>query len=122
MEDHPNSTTGTDGLPGPSVALTPTPDSAVPVVPGDATRRSPRKKEPKPEPHSPIRGIRASPVVGGGWDVEYNWRVYRFLLDDGRTVDVSAITNDSYLASAILQWMEAKRICGVAEIAESHDE
>jgi hypothetical protein len=60
--------------------------------------------------------------VGGGWDVEYNWRVYRFLLDDGRTVDVSAITNDSYLASAILQWMEAKRICGVAEIAESHDE
>lgn len=92
-------------------------------VPGDAAGRVPRKKkEPKPEPHSPIVGIRASPVVGGGWDVEYRYRVFRFLLDDGRTVDVSAITNDSYLAGAILQWMEAKRICGVAEITEPTDE
>jgi hypothetical protein len=78
-------------------------------------------KPKQPEPRSTIRGIRASPVVGGGWDVEYNYHVYRFLLNDGRTIDVSAITDDSYLRAAILTWMEAERICGVTELPPPPD-
>lgn len=47
---------------------------------------------------------------------EYPWKVYRFLLDDGRTVDVVAVRDDSDLRGLVLSHFKAKQIQGVADI------
>lgn len=44
----------------------------------------------------------------------YEFRRFRFLLDDGRTVDVEAIEDNAYLRNAVLGATKAKRIAGVA--------
>lgn len=44
----------------------------------------------------------------------YPWKVYRFLLDDGRTVDVAAVRDDSDLRGLVLSHFKAGKIEGVA--------
>lgn len=46
----------------------------------------------------------------------YQWKTFRFLLDDGRTLDVQAIRDDSDLRGAVLAHTKAERIQGVADI------
>jgi hypothetical protein len=46
----------------------------------------------------------------------YPWNHYRFLLDDGQTLDVTAIQDDSNLREAILELTKAERIVGVATV------
>jgi hypothetical protein len=48
--------------------------------------------------------------------VEYPWHRYRFLLSDGRTLDVVAIRDDSTLRELVLQHTKAERIEGAAEL------
>lgn len=46
----------------------------------------------------------------------YPWKVYRFLLDDGRTVDVAAVRDDSDLRGLVLSHFKAGKIEGVANV------
>lgn len=48
--------------------------------------------------------------------VVYPWNQYRFLLDDGTTVDVVAVRDDSELRAAVLDETKAARIEGVATV------
>jgi hypothetical protein len=47
---------------------------------------------------------------------------YRFLLMDGRTIDVRAIQADSYLTDAVLKKTGAKGISGVTTLDRPTDE
>ena len=40
---------------------------------------------------------------GAGYVADYRWTTYRFLLSNGNTIDVSAVTNDSWLSTEILK-------------------
>jgi hypothetical protein len=44
----------------------------------------------------------------------YEWKTYRFLLNDGRFLDVRAIHDDSVLRVAVLAHTGAQKIEGVA--------
>lgn len=44
----------------------------------------------------------------------YEFHRFRFLLDDGRVIDVEAIADDAYLRGVVLSATKAKRIAGVA--------
>jgi len=44
----------------------------------------------------------------------YEFHRFRFLLNDGRTVDVEAIEASAYLRDAVLSATKAKSIAGVA--------
>jgi hypothetical protein len=50
----------------------------------------------------------------GTYTARYEWRAYRFLLNDGRTIDVRAIHDDSVLRTAVLATTKAQKIEGVA--------
>lgn len=50
----------------------------------------------------------------GTLQATYEWTTFRFLLSDGRILDVSAIHDDSHLRSAVLAHAKAERIEGVA--------
>lgn len=52
-----------------------------------------------------------------GFLAAYEWRTFRFLLSDGRVVDVEAIWDDSNLRDAVRKAMEAERIEGVAIVS-----
>lgn len=65
----------------------------------------------------PERRVTLSPN-GHGVIAGYGWKVYRFLLDDGSTLDVIAIRDDSDLRAAVLEHTKAERIAGVATIGE----
>lgn len=54
----------------------------------------------------------------GSYTVVYEWKIYRFLLDDGRTVDVRGILDDSTLREAVRTGTKAKAIAGVAYVSE----
>lgn len=56
-------------------------------------------------------------VSEGVLGVAYALGTYRFLLSDGRTVDVTnCIQDDSYLRSAVLDYTKADKIEGVARL------
>lgn len=55
---------------------------------------------------------------GASLTAEYNWHLYRFLMSDGRTVDITAVRDDSDLRAAVLAATNANAICGVAVLAE----
>jgi hypothetical protein len=59
-----------------------------------------------------------TPFGDDGAIAGYPWKVYRFLLSDGRTLDVTAIRDDSDLRGAVLEFTKAERIEGVATIKE----
>lgn len=71
-------------------------------------------KKAKAEPPPPS-GLRIT-MRDGKWVVHYEHTVYRFLLDDGRTVDVIAFRDDSDLRAAVLERTGAARIEGVARV------
>jgi len=50
----------------------------------------------------------------GSYTVDYEWKTYRFLLDDGRTIDVKGVQDDSTLREAVRTTVKAKAIAGVA--------
>jgi len=52
----------------------------------------------------------------GVYTAVYTVKRYRFLLEDGRTVDIDAIQTDSNLAAAVLSHFGATRIIGFADI------
>lgn len=57
----------------------------------------------------------------GSYTVDYHWSTYRFLLFDGRTVDVRAVSDDSWLRGAVVKLLkldEKHPIVGVATLAE----
>ena len=54
----------------------------------------------------------------GTYTVAYEWRVFRFLFDDGRTVDVKGIIDDSTMREAVRMKFNAKAISGIAYINE----
>jgi hypothetical protein len=37
-----------------------------------------------------------------GYEVDYHWTTYRFLLSDGSTMDVRGVQDDSWLRTAVL--------------------
>jgi hypothetical protein len=57
----------------------------------------------------------------GTFKAQYQWKVYRFLLDDGSTRDVIAIRDDSDLREAVLKETKAGKIEGVATVGPSID-
>jgi hypothetical protein len=69
-------------------------------------------KQPKPEPRVTLSALGDGALAG------YQWRVYRFLLSDGKTLDVTAMRDDSDLRSAVLAFTKAERIEGVATMGE----
>jgi hypothetical protein len=71
------------------------------------------KKTPPPEPRVTLSAL------GDGAIAVYPWRVYRFLLDTGKTLDVTAIVDDSYLREAVLKYTGATRIEGSANMGEA---
>lgn len=52
----------------------------------------------------------------GVWTAIYNVKRYRFLLEDGRTIDVDAVWSDANLSTAILSHFKSNRIVGHTEI------
>lgn len=52
----------------------------------------------------------------GAYTVSYSSTRFRFLLDDGRVVDVAAWRDDSDLRAEVLKVTGANRIEGVAEV------
>lgn len=46
--------------------------------------------------------------------VVYEWVVIRFLFDDGRTMDIKAVYDDSHLREKVRIYAKAKAIVGVA--------
>jgi hypothetical protein len=52
--------------------------------------------------------------ANGTYTVDYEWKTYRFLLDDGRTIDVKAVQDDSNLREAVRITTKAKALAGVA--------
>jgi hypothetical protein len=69
------------------------------------------KKAPPPSSPGPRLVMR-----DGKWVAYYEHTAYRFLLDDGRTVDVVAARDDSDLRAAVLERTGATRIEGVARV------
>jgi len=59
-----------------------------------------------------------TPFGDNGAIASYQWKVYRFLLDDGSTLDVTAIQDDSDLRGQVLAFTKAKKIEGVARVGE----
>jgi hypothetical protein len=57
----------------------------------------------------------------GTYLATYEWRTYRFLLDDGRTIDVRAVIDDSVLRGAVLKTTQARSINGVAQLPEEEE-
>jgi len=70
---------------------------------------------PKQTPPDPPR-VTLTPFGDDGAIAVYPWKVYRVLLDDGRTLDVTAIRDDSDLRGEILKFTQAKKIEGMALI------
>ena len=54
--------------------------------------------------------------VDGQLIFTYKWKQFRYLLDDGRTVDVVGIGNNSFERSVLLTHFKAERIEGVANL------
>jgi hypothetical protein len=52
----------------------------------------------------------------GTYTAVYEWVIHRFLLDDGRTIDVHAPYDDSVLREAVRKHTNAKSINGVAHV------
>jgi len=48
----------------------------------------------------------------------YTWKLYRFLLSDGRTVDIKAIRDDSDLRATILEVTKVEKIEGMARVPD----
>lgn len=69
--------------------------------------------EPKPPPR-----VRLEPQSDGTYLAEYQWHRYRFLLTDGRTVDVWAIRDDSDLRGAVLTATKSDGLAGAATLPE----
>ena len=60
--------------------------------------------------------IKLEPNDDGTYNAVYEWRIHRFLLDDGRTIDVHAPYDDSILREAVRNHTKAKAISGVAYV------
>lgn len=91
--------------------------AAANVAPATSSTRTRKPKKVEPQAWHRIDGIISSPMTGGPpHEVTYKWRHYRFLLDDGRTYDVSAIWNDSELAGVVLAATGAEKIAGSVEV------
>jgi hypothetical protein len=60
--------------------------------------------KPQPEPRVWLNGS------GGCLRAEYPWKVFRFLFEDGETLDVEAIRDDSDLREAVLTHHYGKKI------------
>ena len=60
--------------------------------------------------------IKLEPNDDGTYTAVYEWRIHRFLLDDGRTIDVHAPYDDNLLREAVRNQTKAKAIAGVAYI------
>lgn len=56
------------------------------------------------------------PNDDGTYTAVYEWVIHRFLLDDGRTIDVHAPYDDSVLREAVRKHAGAKSIVGVAHV------
>lgn len=50
----------------------------------------------------------------GSYTVVYEWQTFRFLLEDGSTIDVRAVHDDSTLRGMVVSATKTKRIEGVA--------
>lgn len=78
-------------------------------------KAAPRKAAVKPPERPPrVRLVEAD----GALRAVYPWHQYRFLLDDGATLDVVAVRDDSDLREAVLAESRAERIAGVATVIE----
>lgn len=71
------------------------------------------KQTPPPTPK-----VILTPFGDDGAIAGYGWKVFRYLLSDGRTFDVTAITDDSDLRGAVLAFTKVDRIAGVTMIKE----
>ncbi len=60
--------------------------------------------------------LKLEPNNDGTFNAVYEWRIHRFLLDDGRTIDVHAPYDDSILREAVRNHTKAKAINGVAYV------
>jgi RNase P/RNase MRP subunit p29 len=58
------------------------------------------------------------PQDDGAYKVAYEWKTFRFLLNDGSTIDVRAIRDDGDLRAAVLATSGAMKIEGVALLKE----
>jgi hypothetical protein len=76
------------------------------------------RKQSAPGGSSPVRRVTLESFEGGAI-ARYQWKTYRFLLDDGSTLDVQAIQDDSDLRGAVLEHTKAERIAGVVTINHS---
>ena len=47
--------------------------------------------------------LKLAPDGGSSYVAEYQWTTYRFLLSNGNTIDVSAVSDDSWLRDAVLK-------------------
>ena len=57
----------------------------------------------------------------GSYTVDYHWSTYRFLLFDGRTIDVRAVSDDSWLRGEVVKLLKLDAqhpIVGVATLEE----
>lgn len=71
------------------------------------------KQTPPPTPK-----VILTPFGDDGAIAGYGWKVYRFLLSDGRILDVTAIQDDSDLRGAVLAFAKVERIAGVTTLKE----
>jgi len=75
-----------------------------------ATKRA--TPAPKPTPRVALEANE----TGSFLRAVYESHLYRFLLSDGRTLDVMSHTDDSYLREAVLAHTKAERIAGVTRV------
>lgn len=74
------------------------------------------------QPPPPERVVELVPVTEEGDEsvvvlhAKYPWRWFRFMFDDGRTIDVFAVRDDSYLREAVREHMKATKIVGAAHL------
>ncbi len=77
----------------------------------------------KPTPPPTPPKLELVPVIeGDGTDdtvvlhAKYPWQWFRFMLNDGQTVDVFAVRDDSDMRGAVLEATKATKIEGVARL------
>jgi hypothetical protein len=64
----------------------------------------------------PDRRVTLTQREDGVYVASYVWKLRRFLMDDGSTVDCLVVQDDSDLRAAVLDLTKAERIEGVARL------
>lgn len=65
-----------------------------------------------------MRIIKLEKNDDGSYTVVYEWQTFRFLLEDGSTIDVRAVHDDSTLRGMLVNTTKTKRIEGVAYLKD----